>query len=195
MEEKQINANESLEIITKMISNTQEKWERNGGTPSLIWGYATVFVSLLIWSLYKFCGITDMWLMYLWFLIPALGTIFMTIFKKKTEKGYTTIIDKVVNYVWITLGIACGVVSIATFLLPIPILFSIVLMIGIGVTITGLVTKMKVFTICGIIGGILSFACLIIEGLDCCLIFAALFVLICIIPGHVLNCVASKKSK
>ena len=49
MEEKALNEKESLELISQMIRNTQQKLERKNGIPFLIWGYVTVIVSLTVW--------------------------------------------------------------------------------------------------------------------------------------------------
>lgn len=38
MEEKQLDARESIELITRMIRNTRQRLERNAGRPFLIWG-------------------------------------------------------------------------------------------------------------------------------------------------------------
>jgi hypothetical protein len=49
MEERQLNEKESLELIARMIQNTQRKMEKGNGMPFLVWGYTTIVVSLLIW--------------------------------------------------------------------------------------------------------------------------------------------------
>ena len=51
MEERKLTEKESLELISKMIRNTQTKMEENSGAMFLIWGYLTVFSTLLVWSL------------------------------------------------------------------------------------------------------------------------------------------------
>lgn len=47
MEEKRLDAAESLELISRMIRNTRQRLERHSGRPFLIWGYTTVGISLL----------------------------------------------------------------------------------------------------------------------------------------------------
>ena len=42
MDNKKLNEQESLELITQMIQNTKFKMVKNTGTPFLIWGYMTV---------------------------------------------------------------------------------------------------------------------------------------------------------
>jgi hypothetical protein len=104
MEEKQLNEKESLELITQMIRNTQQRIEKGNGIPFLIWGYTTVLVSLLVWYMLKSTG-NDYWNL-LWFLIPSIGFTAMTITMQKENKGVKTYLDKVIMYVWIVVGIA-----------------------------------------------------------------------------------------
>lgn len=49
MDNKKLNEQESLELITQMIQNTKFKMVKNAGTPFLVWGYMTVVTSLLVW--------------------------------------------------------------------------------------------------------------------------------------------------
>ena len=51
MEERKLNEKESLELIAQMIQNTKNRMETNCGMPFLLWGYTTVFTSLLVWLL------------------------------------------------------------------------------------------------------------------------------------------------
>ena len=126
---------------------------------------------------------------YLWFIIPCIGWPFAIYLKKKSsrEKNVKTYIDTIIGYVWAVLGLSMLVISIATFFTYIPILFIVLVLMCIGGIITGLITKFKVLIINGIIGFGLSFLCLIYQDLNSVLIFAGVFILICIIPGHVLN--------
>ena len=43
MEDKQLNAAESIALISRMIDNTRNRMVRNSGRPFLVWGYVTVF--------------------------------------------------------------------------------------------------------------------------------------------------------
>ena len=49
LKDKSLNEKESLELITRMIQNTQHRLERHTGMPMLIWGYATTVTTLLVW--------------------------------------------------------------------------------------------------------------------------------------------------
>ena len=56
MDNKKLNEQESLELITQMIQNTKFKMVKYAGTPFLVWGYMTVVTSLLVWYLLKETG-------------------------------------------------------------------------------------------------------------------------------------------
>lgn len=185
MEDKQLNEKESLELIAQMIRNTQQRLEKGNGLPFLIWGYTTVLVSLAVWYLFSTTG-NPQW-NYLWFLIPVIGYPLMMRAIRKTEKGVTTYIDKIIAYVWIVFGISGFVVSTsAIFLWSLPILFIVILMMGIGTAITGLIIQFKPIIYSGFAGIILSYLCLIIKGYESILVFAFIFLIMMVIPGHIL---------
>ena len=185
MEDKQLNEKESLDLITRMIQNTQQKLEKGSGIPFLIWGYATIFTSVLVWYL-LYLTQNPYW-QYLWFLIPIIGAPATGFFYRKREKSVKTYIDKVIGYVWLVLGLAGFVVSmVAIFYWNLPILFIVILLMGSGSTITGLIIRFTPITIAGFTGLLLSVACLFIKGIDSILIFAAVFLIMMVIPGHIL---------
>lgn len=186
MEERQLNEKESFELITRMIQNTQRNLEKGNGTPFLVWGYTTIIVSLLIWYFLSTTG--DYRMHYLWFLIPVIAGPVMFFFLRKNEKGVRTYIDRVVGYVWMVMGVVGFMVSVtAMFFWNMPILFIIILLMGSGTAITGLVIRFTPIAVAGFVGVILSLACLFTKGTDQILVFAALFLVMMVIPGHILH--------
>lgn len=185
MEERQLNEKESLELITRMIQNTQQKLEKGSGMPFLVWGYTTIVVSLLIWFFLSRTG--DYRMHYLWFLIPVIAGPIMFFFLRKNEKGVKTYIDRVIAYIWIVLGVTGLLLSItAMFFWNLPILFIIILLMGTGTAITGLVIRFTPIAVAGFVGIVLSFVCLFTQGLNQILVFAAVFLVMMVIPGHIL---------
>lgn len=86
MDNKKLNEQESLELITQMIQNTKFKMVKNAGTPFLVWGYMTVVTSLLVWYLLKETG--NYYWQFLWLLMPAVSypvTIYSQ--RKKAKDG------------------------------------------------------------------------------------------------------------
>lgn len=186
MDTKQLNEKESLELIARMIRNTQNNLESHGGMYILIWGYTTIGISLLVYFLLT-CTHNPAY-NFFWFGIPLIGGAIISItFRSRPLQKITTYIDKVTNYIWLVVGLTAGFTSIAAFFTRLPILFIIALLISIGITITGLVIKFRLLTVFGFISIALSYSLLVITGLDSILIFCVLFILNSIIPGHVLN--------
>lgn len=185
MEERQLNEKESLELIARMIQNTQRKLEKSNGMPFLVWGYTTIVVSLLIWYFLSTTG--DYRIHYLWFLIPVIAGPMMFVLIRKYEKGVKTYIDRVVGYVWIVMGVTGFMISItAMFFWNLPILFIVILLMGSGTAITGLVIRFTPIAVAGFAGIVLSLACLFTQGTDQILVFAGLFLVMMVIPGHIL---------
>ena len=75
---------------------------------------------------------------------------------------------------------------------PFPILFVILLMMGMGTALTGLIVNTKVVTIGGVLGALLSLGCFYMPGIDQILFFALAFVFMMVIPGHYMNSVAKR---
>ena len=186
MEEK-----ESLELITRMIQNTKDRMAENSGTPFLLWGYVTVIISLLVWFLLKETG-NNNW-QFLWFLLPVIAFPATLWSQRKARKMLKTYIDRVVDYVWTVFGLGAFLVSCtAIFVWKIPILFVILLMMGMGTALTGLIVNTKVVTIGGVLGALLSLGCFYMPGIDQILFFALAFVFMMVIPGHYMNSVAKR---
>ena len=70
MEDRKLNERESLELITRMIKETQENVARHAAYPLLIWGYTTVVITIVIW--FAFLQIDSYKVHYIWFALPAI---------------------------------------------------------------------------------------------------------------------------
>lgn len=205
MEEKKLDAQESIELITRMIRNTRQRLERHSGRPFLIWGYTTVAVSLLNYSL-NIAGADPAWSLS-WFLIPVLGILLMRLFPEKKSSEPRTEIDRIVNALWIVCSLSLVPIFLFSFLHGLsyrPSLFALItLVMAIGTAATGLIVRSKVYTVAGFLAmaGSVLFALHDFRlgrlaqtvGIDAVrlnneiLIFAAIFVVMMVIPGHIIN--------
>lgn len=126
-------------------------------------------------------------------IIAGTGTYLST---RNQQPGIKTHLDKVINYIWLVFGITGFLISmLAMFFWQLPILFIILLLMGMGTTLTGLVVGYKTVTICGTLGALSSIGCLFYPGPNQILIFAPVFIFMMVIPGHVLNHAARKQKK
>ena len=200
MENNKLTEAQSLELITSMIQDSRARLARNSGTPFLIWGYTTVAISILNYVLFQ-CDVRIWWL---WWLIPIIGWIGMTIWGKR-DNGAKNYIDRVISIIWSVIGISFLWIMFAFIYYHAPILFLVILMAGMGTTMTGFVIRDRVTKIGGIVAMASSMLFplkhwLMIRYVDIdnaallsewhcadCLLFAAIFLFMMVIPGHILN--------
>ena len=178
---------ESLELISQMIQNSKRNVKTNAGGPTLIWGYATVITSILIYLGLIYIGTYQV--MFAWFLIPIIGGTGMFILSKREQPVLVkTFLDRVINYIWVVFGVLGGVFSLSAFLFQMHILFIIGVLMSAGIALTGCVSNYKPYIISGILGAVLSILCLVfVREAYSILIFAGVFVVAMIIPGHMAN--------
>lgn len=190
MEDKKLTEKESLELITQMIQNTRENVTKNSGIPFLIFGYLTVINALIIWYLVTTTG-NHNW-QFLWFTILSVGYPMNYLLSKKERKHVTTYIGRIIGRVWLVFGIGVVAVSIMAFIVNIPILFLVLLLMSMAVTLTGFIVRFKSAIAFGFFGLLASFAFLYVTGTNQILAFAAIFFIMMVIPGHILNYLSKK---
>jgi len=192
MEDRKINEKESFDLIAQMIRNTQNKLEENSGRPFLLFGYASVIFAVVIWYLIRMTGINSWG--YLWFILPIIcWPIAARMYNKR--KYITTYIDRVIKYLWILTGIviiiACGLTLIFW---EMESLFFTVLILGMSITLTGLIVRIKSITVAGAISIVISPVFLWLNNESQILMLGGMFLLIFVIPGHILNRKSKTKS-
>lgn len=207
MEERKLTEKESLEIITSMIARTRERYIGDGRI-MLMWGYLTVVLTAIIWTL---IGVTHnpVW-NWLWFLLWIIGGTLTPIMDKKMqhEKGVKNYSDTVTSRIWSTVGFSAIVATAIclAFLLVGGIdawsmMFAIALVIVPFAEIaSGIVVKEKSLIIGGAIGlsaGLFTMACIAGHVALYASWFMPLFILVwvvmMIIPGHIINYKAKKQ--
>lgn len=201
MENNNFTEAQSLELITSMINDTRNRLARNSGTPFLIWGYTTVAIALLN-CVTTYLQLSHYW-NFSWFAIPFIGWIGMMLFYKK-DKGARNIIDRVISIIWCVLSVAYLWIFIGSTVYRAPILYYTILLMGVGTLITGLVLRHRTTQYCGVGAMICSlaypFSIYLIHTSDIATItmlqswawieiayFAAIFFVMMVIPGHILN--------
>ena len=207
MEERKLTEKESLEIITSMIERTRERYIGDGRI-MLMWGYLTVVITAIIWTL---IGVTHnpVW-NWLWFLLWIIGGTLTPIMDKKMqhEKGFKNYSDTVTSRIWSTVGfsaIVATAISLAFLLVggidAWSMMFAIALVIVPFAEIaSGIVVKEKSLIIGGAIGlsaGLFTMACIAGHVALYASWFMPLFILVwvvmMIIPGHIINYKAKKQ--
>lgn len=188
MEDRKLDAAESLALIGRMIENTRSRMVRNAGRPVLAWGYATAATLIAVWAAVSCTG--DVRWNYLWFMLPLLGGALMYFTRPKAAEGSVhTYVDRVLDLIWSVIGPATLLISTLAicFVVRFPVAFTVLLMIGLGTTINNLIIGFKPGVAGGIAGIVLASVSLVVTGNWHAGLFLAAFVLMTIIPGHILS--------
>lgn len=111
MEEKKLTEQESINLITEMISRTKERYIGNGNI-MLMWGWLTIATTGLVWLMIARTQ-NPAW-NWLWFLIPAVGGTITPIMAKKSERkrGVKTYSDKISSQIWLAVSIIASAATI-----------------------------------------------------------------------------------
>ena len=212
MEEKKLNNQESLELITRMINQTKRQLHIGEGNLLLIWGYTSAIVALLVGILLYATGGNPA-VNWLWFLIWIVGGTATAVIsrrdKSRIEKMPSTYVDRLTSSLWTTIGM---LFTVATFMAlgfslfagkdawTVMLILAFV-MCGFGVTMQGFIIREKSM----VAGGVVS----LLSGIfvACCVVsstplgvwwiipvFIICFTCAMIVPGHILNAKAKRQN-
>lgn len=200
MENNKLSEAQSLELITSMIQDSRSRLARNSGTPFLIWGYTTVAVSLFN-ALALYLGWSHAWA-WSWFSIPVIGWLGMMLLFKQ-EPSARNYIDRIVSMIWVVIGLSFAWLFVGAVVFGCSISFLTVVVMGIGTVLTGCVIKHRTTTICGWAAMCASLIFPIVYFIIAksgsasaisevwiwgeLIVFALIFLVMMVIPGHILN--------
>lgn len=172
---------ESIDIISKMISDTRSSVLKHAYVPFLTWGGTTVVVALLVYFLKMAYGSPLIYLC--WFLIPVVGLPLTRLCRPRT-KLLRTGITVSLQSIWCMLTVLLISFSVTSFVLPFNILFFILLILSIGSFVTGAILSYPFLKFSSIPGFIVSVLMLLIPGDAQIPIFAAAIAVMMVIPGY-----------
>ena len=188
MKNEQQQAQEQLELITRMIDQTRNRLIRNAGLPFLIWGYATLATTAAVAA--ALCTTDDSRWNGLWFAIPLIGWFGMYLTRNSRTQEASSFIDRTLRQIWIVLGTAAWVGLGPVWLgagSGFPVLTIVLLLMGIGTTISGLVIRFPLLAGGGCVAIGLAPCLTLVPDRMQLLLFGIGFALMMILPGHVLN--------
>ncbi len=206
MEDKKLTEKESLEVITSMIARTKARYLGSGNI-LLMWGYLAVFSSILVWILLAATR-QNVW-NWLWFAIPVIGMPLTSIMARREKRtdGVVTYSDKITSHLWSIFGVS---EIVLTFIcLGFSLIGGIKCWTAMPVytfiaapfaeIAQGLIVKEKSLTWGGIVGLAIGMV------LVCCVtgkipllanwfmpLFILFWVVMMIVPGHIINHKAKK---
>lgn len=150
---KEMTAQESLKLISETLNNSRKSILRNHAKYYVLWGTLLTVFSLVIYLLWHSTG-KPAWNM-LWFALPVFGYLIAWRLGKKDNALPESFVGNLTGKVWAIFGLFSVVLSaIAVFLVPMPITFTIIVLLGLAESITGVILKNWPIIICGFLVGV-----------------------------------------
>lgn len=188
METNELTPEKSLQIINEAIEKSRKDFEKNSGSPMIIWGSVVLIFSIVILLLLKMTG--NLSWNFLWFGIPVLGwPLSSLLLKGKCKNGGKSFISNTIGQVWITYGIFATVLSVVfAFMAPQFTGYITAVLLGFSAVMTGLILKNGYITAGGFITGLCCTVALFFANNEIIpLFFALASILNLIIPGIMMN--------
>ena len=137
---KEMTAQESLKLISETLNNSRRSILQNNSKGFILWGVLLMAMSLIIYFAWHTTG-RAVW-NFLWFVMPAIGYPLAAYIYKKESHIPQNFVGRLLGHIWAVFGCFSVVISaIACFLVPMPITFAIVLMLGLAECISGVILK------------------------------------------------------
>ena len=139
-ENKEMTLDESLSIITETLNNCRHDILQTNAKYFVLWGCLTAVFSLAVYLLWHFTGHPE-WNL-LWFAMPLVGYPLAVRMGKKDWERSTSEIGIILRNLWFVTGVfAIVIATLGTFFLPLNVTLLIMLLLGIGESISGVVLK------------------------------------------------------
>ena len=191
METDKLSPEKSLELITQVITQARDKFEENGFI-YMFWGALITITSISQFVLLKNEYYNINWYPYL--LMP-IGAIYSTIyFSKKKRKNKQNLISKILSALWIVLSINMMLLgfifanNLKENLIPI-----ILILLSIGIIVSGTSVKSKLLLYSGIFIALSSFLGFYLEWIFQPLLMGVVSIITILIPGIILMVQHKKK--
>jgi hypothetical protein len=184
-EENQLTEQQSLDIITNMISKAKDDYT-DTGVAALMWGVLISFCSLITFgnNYWKIDALNYIWFLTLIAVIPQ-SIISIRESKRKRFKTYN---DDAMGGIWISFAIALFLISVYAGKYQLPnegALFLI--MYGIPTFATGFTRRFKPMIIGGIVCWLFAIICFYVQFPYIMLYTAAAAIIAWFIPGLILR--------
>lgn len=178
------NEKQQLALIAEMINSARQDFS-DDSIIYLLWGWSVCLASLAQYVLLKMDNIYNgaVWLV----LIPV--GIFQGLYfarAKKTEKVKTHL-DRVIGYVWISVGLSLGIVLATQSILQLHTFPVLIVLYGIGTFISGGIMRFKPMQYGALCCWVIALAALHVVFEYQLLLLSLSLIVSYIIPGHLLK--------
>lgn len=144
MDDKNLKADQSIELIRQMIRDTRRRLSPGSSNLFLVWGYLIAATAVGIFFLLTFTGCRA----WQWLWLPALaaGGIFTQWYNHRYAAQVKSYTDRLLEQIW---GCVGGLIAFSTFVIcmetewPVDPLFPALLLISAGLFISGTVIRNK----------------------------------------------------
>lgn len=179
-----MKAEESLLLISDVIEKTKARFEQNG-TVYLVWGILLTLASTAQFILLQM----ERWdIHYYPYMFALLGWVYMFWYYSKAENRTKSrnIISRVINSVWIFVGINSGLLgflmgaSLRENLIPV-----ILILVSVGVIVTGAALKNRLVFFAGIFCNVAGFVAFWLDFIYQPLLTSIVYLIVLVIPGYI----------
>ena len=190
METPNLSPEKSLEIITQVINEARTKLEENGFI-YVFWGILTAIASISQFILLKneYYDINY----YPYFLMP-LGGIYTGYYFYRKGKNKPNQIGKIVGVAWVTISLNIMILAFAfSYILREHLTPIILILLGIGLFISGGAIKSRLIIVSGILINISGYICFYLKWINHSLLMCIVSIIAILIPGIILMIEHKKK--
>ena len=188
METANMTPERSLQIINDAIEKSRKDFEKDAGSPMIIWGAVVLVFSLAVCAMLNLSG--NLKWNFLWFGIVVVGwPLSAILLKGKCKQGGKSFISRTIGQVWISYGIFATVLStVFAFVAPPFTGYITAVLLGFAAVITGFVLKNNYITAGGFVTGIGCTIALFFTPVEFTpLFFTIASILNLIVPGIMMN--------
>jgi hypothetical protein len=184
--EKVLSPQESLQLIANVVSATKENY-KNQSVFFILWGVLVAAASFGQYALIQFSDIRPSALP--WMILMPIGVLLSIYFGKKqsSERKTLTFYNNFLNMMWIVLYVAFFLTIVICLSMKVSPTVFVMLLAGIGTSISGLVMKSKAFIAGGILFAVTAVACTQVDASTQLLLSGVASLLGYVLPNYFLT--------
>lgn len=152
-ENEKMTVGESLSLISETLNRCRQDILRTNAKYFVLWGCLVTVFSLMVFFLWHCTG-QPVWNL-LWFAMPVVGYPFAARMGKKDCERSTSDIATILRNIWFVTGsFAIIIAALGSFALPLNVTLLILVVLGLGESVSGVVLKNWPMLVCGFVLGI-----------------------------------------
>lgn len=186
MDKQDLSAQQSLELIARMIQQTQGKMQRSSFY-FLLWGWIITIANLGMYATLAFTNYDDY--APFWWLLPLPAWIVTMIYSNRQERNATaaTHLDRINMWLWIITGIAILPIVVFGYKINYQINPLVLTLVSIPTFVSGVILRFRPLLVGGASFLALSAVCFLVDGATQYLVGGLAMFLGYLIPGYMLK--------